>query len=34
MIEYPLPYEWLAWDYDKANIDSIQKALDKVFVFK
>ena len=30
MIEYPLPYERLLWDYKKASIDSIQKALEKI----
>ena len=29
MIEYPTPCERLAWYYKKANIDSIQKALDQ-----
>ena len=30
MIEYPPPYERLVWDYKKVNIDSIQKALEKI----
>ena len=30
MIEYPTPYERLVWDYKKANIDSIQKALKQI----
>ena len=30
MIEYPSPYERLVLDYKKANIDSIQKALDQI----
>ena len=30
MIEYPPPYERLVWDYKKANVDSIQKALEKI----
>ena len=30
MIEYPPPYERLVWDYKKANIDSIQKALKEI----
>ena len=30
MIEYPPPYERLVWDYKKANIDSIQKALKQI----
>ena len=30
MTEYPPPYEQLVWDYKKANIDSIQKALEKI----
>ena len=30
MIEYPPPYEQLVWDYKKANIDSIQKALKQI----
>ena len=30
MIEYPPPYERLAWDYKRANIDSIQKALQQI----
>ena len=29
MTEYPPPYERLVWDYKKANIDSIQRALEK-----
>ena len=30
MIGYFLPYERLVWDYKKANIDSIQKALKQI----
>ena len=30
MIEYPPPYQRLVWDYKKANIDSIQKALKQI----
>ena len=30
MIEYPPPHERIVWDYKKANIDSIQKALKQV----
>ena len=30
MIEYPPPYERLVWDYKKANVDSIQKALEQI----
>ena len=26
MTEYPPPYKRLVWDYQKANIDSIQKS--------
>ena len=29
MTEYPPPYEQLVWVYKKANIYSIQKALNK-----
>ena len=30
MIGYPPPYQRLVWDYKKANIDSIQKALKQI----
>ena len=30
MIEYPPPYERLVWDYEKANIDSIQNFLKQI----
>ena len=30
IIEYPLPYERLVWDYRKANIESIQKSVKSV----
>ena len=30
IIEYPPPYQRLVWDYKKANIDSIQKALKQI----
>ena len=29
-IEYPPPYEWLVWDYRKADIESIQKSVKSV----
>ena len=29
-VEYPPPYEWLVWDYRKANIESIQKSIKSV----
>ena len=30
MIEYTPPYQQLVWDYKKAKIDTIQKALDQI----
>ena len=30
MIEYPLPYEHLVWDYKHSDENAIAKALDQV----
>ena len=29
-IEYPPPYELLAWDYNRANVEGIEKSIESV----
>ena len=29
-IKYPLPYEHLVWDYNKANVESIKESIESV----